>query len=107
MCYQVVSKEPFKLKHCHNKHKTPEICDKAVDSYQLALKFVPDWFVESKIIEKRDSAVFSNGDIFFGNNIGLSSIILDNINLDNDNFDDCDPEGINHVRLMGWYNRFK
>ena len=33
--------------------------------------------------------------------------ILDNINLDDNNFGDCDPETINHVRLMAWYNRFK
>ena len=33
--------------------------------------------------------------------------ILDNINLDDNNFDDCDLETINHVRLMAWYNRFK
>ena len=32
--------------------------------------------------------------------------ILDNINLDDNNFDDCDLE-TNHVRLMAWYNRFK
>ena len=42
------------------------MCDKAVDSYLLAVKFVPDWFVLSKIIEKHDNAVFSDKNIVFG-----------------------------------------
>ena len=47
------------------------MCDKAVESDLVVLKFVPDWFVTSKIIEKLDGAVFSNDDIVFG---GLDSI---------------------------------
>ena len=42
------------------------MCDKAVDSYAPSLKFVPDWFVTNKIIEKLDNAEFSNDDIVFG-----------------------------------------
>ena len=39
---------------------------------------------------------------------GLDSISLNNFNLDEDNFDYCDhPETINHVRLVGWYNKFE
>ena len=66
------------------------MCDKAVNSHLLALKFFPDWFVRSKMIEKLDSTVFSNDDIlfcdldsdfvtFFSNDIGVNSITLDNI----------------------------
>ena len=69
----------------------------------LPLKFVPDRFVTSKIIEKFDSAVFSDdhiafGDLdsafvtFFSRDLGLNSIILDNINLDDNRFDYCDSE---------------
>ena len=36
------------------------MCDKAVNCCLLALKFVPDWFVMNKMMEKLDSAVFSN-----------------------------------------------
>ena len=54
------------LKHCHNKYKTQEICDKAVNSYLLALKFIPDWFAKIKMIEKLNSSVFFNGDVVFG-----------------------------------------
>ena len=33
------------------------MCDKAVNSYSPALKFVLDWFVKSDMIEKLDSAM--------------------------------------------------
>ena len=78
--------------------------DKAVDSYLLILKLIPDWFVTSKMIEKLDHALYSNVDIvfgdvdsdivtFFSNDIVLNSINLkNNINLDEDNFDNCDPD---------------
>ena len=94
------------------------MCHKAVDSYLLASKLVFDWFCTSEMIEKLDNTVVSNDDIvltgtdsdvvtFFNNDIGLDSIILNNINLDDDNFDNCDPETINHGRHMAWYNRYK
>ena len=118
LCNKVVSEDPVMFKHCHDKYKIYKMCDKAVDSYLLALKFVPNWFVTSKVIEKLDSATFSDDYIVFGyldsgfvtffiNYIDLSSISLDNSNLDDDSFDYWDPETINHVKLMGWCNRFK
>ena len=73
--------------YCHDKYKTQRTCDKILDSYLLALKFVPDWFVTSNITEELDNTKFSDdytvfGDIdfdfvtFFINGIGLISIIL-------------------------------
>ena len=95
------------------------MCDKALHFYWITLKFVPDWFVTNKMLEKFDNLICSNGDIFFHdvhsniitffnndmvfNTIDLNSIKLDD---DNDNSED-DPETINHVRLMTWNNRFK
>ena len=32
----VVPEDPFLLKFCHDKYKTQEVCDKAVDSHILA-----------------------------------------------------------------------
>ena len=74
------------------------------------IKIVPGRTVTNKMIEKLNT-VFSNSHIFrerdsdiftfFGNDIGLS------ISLTNVNFDDCDPESINHVRLKAWYDRYK
>ena len=71
---------------------------KPVNSYPVALKYVLDCFVTSKMIEKLDNAVFSNDDIVFGDIVTFFS--SDNFNLDDDNFDDYDPKTINHVRRM-------
>ena len=60
-----------------------------------ALKFVPDWFVTSKMLEKFHDALLTNDDIpffnedkitfnkvtFFANEIGIFSVDLDKINL--------------------------
>ena len=95
-CLIVVSEERFMLKYCPDKYKGKETCGNAVD----------------------DVLVFANGDIFFydvdcnnitfpNNDVVLSNIDLININLDDDIFDEDDPETIDHVRLMTWRNRFK
>ena len=57
---KVVSEDHFMLTYCHDKHKTQKMCDKAVDSFPLISKFAPGWFITSEMIEKLDSAVFSN-----------------------------------------------
>ena len=111
LCYKIISEESFLLKYCLDKNKTREMSHKAADYFLLTLKFVPDWFVTSKMIRKLDILLFSNdyivfGDlefdfiIFFSSDIDLNSITLDKINLDDDDFDYCDPETINHVKLM-------
>ena len=95
-CLIVVSEELFMLKYCPDKYKGKETCGNAVD----------------------DVLVFANGDIFFydvdcnnitfpNDDVVLSNIDLININLDDDIFDEDDPETIDHVRLMTWRNRFK
>ena len=43
-------KDHFMLKHCLNRHKAQELCDKAVDDFLPTLKFILDWFVTNKII---------------------------------------------------------
>lgn len=42
------------------------MCNKAVDTFLPALKFIPDCFVTNKMIEKLDNAVLSNDGIAFG-----------------------------------------
>ena len=64
MCDKV-SKD-LMLKYCPDKYNIQKMCYKAVDSYLLALKFVPDWFVTSKMIKKFDNALFSNDYLIFG-----------------------------------------
>ena len=61
------------LKYSLDRYKTQELCDKAVDAFLPALKFVPDCFVTNKMLEKLDVAVFCNDDIVF-------------VNVDYDNF---------------------
>ena len=39
------------------------MCDKAVDSCLAALKFVPDWFVGSKMIKKLFTALYVDENI--------------------------------------------
>ena len=58
---------------------------------------VVDWFVKGRILETLDYVVFSNDEVdlddiysyivtFFFDDMGLNTIHLDNINLDDDNF---------------------
>ena len=42
---------------------------------------------------------------FFSNDKGLNIVTLESINPEGNNFDNFDPETINHIILMGWYNR--
>ena len=94
------------------------MCDKAADGFLPTLKFVPDWFVTSKMIKELDDALFDNDDIIFINedssivmfkksDMGILSLGLNNINLDGVNFYEDDLETIIHVRLMAWRNRYK
>ena len=94
------------------------MCDKAVDDFLSVLKFVPDWYITSKMIKKLHSTLFSDDDIlffdeesvnvtFFSDDIGILSADLNSVNLDNANFDVDNPEMITHVRLMAWSNRLK
>ena len=75
------------------------------------LYIVPNWLATSKMIKKLHNALFPGDDIdFFNENsgnvtfskdeMGILSVVLNNINLDDVNFDEDDPETIIHVRLM-------
>ena len=39
--------------------------------------------------------------------MGILSIDLNNVNLDNTNYNEDDPETIIHVRLLAWYSKFE
>ena len=65
----------------------------AVDNCLAALKFIPDWFVTSKMIKKLLTALYADDNIlcfsedsddviFSCNEIGVLSIDLTNINFD-------------------------
>ena len=42
-----VSEDLYIIKHCLDRYKTREMCDKAADDFLPALKFVPDCFTTS------------------------------------------------------------
>ena len=81
-------------------------------------KFVPDWFVTNKLLEKIDDLVLSNNDIdlevinsdiatVLSDTRRLFIIDLTHINLDDNNFDEDDLGTIVYVRLMARCNRYK
>ena len=89
------------LIHCPNTYKTQKLCDGAVQDCLIVLKFIPDWFVTSKMIEKFHDIFLANDDILFfnedfskfgeiyfnlvklfGGEMGILSVDLDKINHD-------------------------
>ena len=51
------------IKHSLHRYKTQEMCDKAVDHFLSAVKFVPDLFVKSKLIRNLHNALQADDDI--------------------------------------------
>ena len=118
MCDKAVSKNTFLLKYCLDRYKSQETFDKAIDDFTTALKFAPHWSVASKMIKKLHNAFFTDDDIlffhkdsgnvaFFSNKMSILHINLNNINLDDGNFDEDDLEIIIHVGLMALRNTLK
>ena len=111
------------LKYYPDNHKIQTMCDETVDFYLITLncyryeyeyQMIPDDL--NNILERLDNSVFSNCDIFLHNvcsniitfpcdDMGSNNIDGKNINLNDDNFDEDDPETMNHVRLIIWRNR--
>ena len=110
MCDKVIFKEPFILKYCHDRHKTQEMCDKAVDIFYQHYNLFLTTLLQIKCFKKLDNDVFSNNIVFlyadsdfvtyFSDDRDLNTINFDNITIDNDNFDEDDPETIINVKLM-------
>ena len=91
----------------------------AVDNCLTALKFIPDWFVTSEMLEKFHNALLANADIlffdedfskvtFFTNEMDVLGVDLDKTNLDDENnFYEDNTETIIHVRHLAWYHKFE
>ena len=56
--------------------------------------------MQSFVNEDSDNVTFSSDEM------GFRSVDLNNINLDDANFDENYPETIIHVRRMAWHNTF-
>ena len=65
MCVKAVSEDLCIIKHCLDRYKTREMCDKAADDFLPTLKFVPDCFATSWMIKKLHNALFTDDDILF------------------------------------------
>ena len=84
-----------------------------------ALKFIPDWFLTSEMLEKLDNALHANDDILFYNedfdkvtlfacHRHILAVDLDKVNLDDDkNFSEDDSDTLIHIRLLAGHNGFK
>ena len=51
MSDEIISGDLFPIRYVPDQYKTQQMCDKAVDDFLTALKFVPDWFVTNVIIK--------------------------------------------------------
>ena len=94
------------------------MCEKAVDDCLAALKFVPGWFVTKKTIKNFFTALYGDENklyfdedfanaIFNCNEMSILNIDFISINLDDNNFDEDDPDTIIHVRLLDWHIKFE
>ena len=104
------------LKYCPDKYKSQGMCKEAINACLPLLKFVPDWLVTNKGLKDIDNVVFLNDNIvfanadsdnvtFFSDDMGLVNANVNNVSLDDDNFDDDDPETIIHTRNEAKYSR--
>ena len=93
------------------------MCDESVDDSLSAFKFIPDWFVTSKMLEKSNHALHASDDILFynedfnkvtiiANQKHILAVDLEKINIDN-NFDEDDPDTIIHIILLTWRSKFQ
>ena len=65
MYEKIVSGDFFMLKYCHDRRKAQEMCDKTIDDFLPALKFAPDWLFTSEMIEKLQTDLFVDDNLFF------------------------------------------
>ena len=111
MCDRFVSRDPFILKCCLDGYKTRKMYDKAGNDFHSSLKFVPSWFVTSKLIKIFHDALFANDDIlffdkdfrnviFYTNEMCIISVDLGQIHLEDVNLYEDDPGCIVHVRIL-------
>ena len=114
MCDSVASGDSFMIVYWTNKYKTQRMCDEAVDNCLAALKFVSDWFVSSKMLEKFDNTLHAKDDILFCNE-GLDKVtfianqrhVLVVVLQNDNNFYEDDPDNIIHIKLLAGCSKFR
>ena len=117
MCNNIIFEDSFSISYAPDQYKTQQVCDKVVDDCLAALNFVPDWFVTYKMIKKLFTAlctdknmIYFNKDsgnvVLFCNEMGILNIDLNNINLDDTNYEKDDPDTIILIRLLARHIKF-
>ena len=95
-----------------------QLLDKSVGDCLEALKFVPHWFVTSKMIKKVFTALHAHRNIlyfnedsnnlkFCCNEMGILSVNLNNINRDDSNYREDDPDTVILIKLLAWNIKFE
>ena len=83
-----------------------------------SIKIVRDWFVTIKMIKRLLTAVYADENILYFNKdssnvvfdcngMGILNIDLNNINLDDTNYDEDDPDTIILIRLLASHTKFE
>ena len=67
MCNSILCEDHFSIIYVPDQYKIKKISDKAVDDLLVALKFVPDWFVTSKMIKKLFTDLCADENILYFN----------------------------------------
>ena len=116
---RITSEDTFMVIYSPDRYRTQKICDEAIDDCLAALKFIPDWFVTSKILKKLQDPLLDNDDVlffkegfnkatFFATQMDIFAVDLDKINpYEDNNFDEDDSDTIIHVRFLAWYMKFE
>ena len=65
MCDKVFSEDHFLMVYCSDKYTTQKMCDKAVHDSLGTLKFIPNWFVTSKMSKKLFTALYVDENILY------------------------------------------
>ena len=83
-----------------------------------SIKIVRDWFVTIKMIKRLLTAVYADENILYFNKdssnvvfncngMGILNIDLNNINLDDTNYDEDDPDTIILIRRLASHTKFE
>ena len=115
--YLVVSLYPSLIAYYPAKYIIQKKCDEAVDESLVALKLIPDQFVTSKVIKNFLTTLFADENMLYFNEnsgdvtfccdkMGILSVNLNNINLDN-YFDKDDPDTIILIRILACHIKFE
>ena len=104
---KILSDDPFSLTYVTDQFKTQQMCYKAVDDCLAALKCVLIGLLQVNLyttLYADENMLCFNEDfgnvVFNCNEMGTLHVDLNCINLDNNNFDENDPDTIIHVRLF-------